>query len=92
MVTKEVLDSDDNLFNLGIFSEQVEFYSLSKDLNVDGYYKETDMKGLLEVQFIQNTETMRHKRVIYGPLDFLGDFGGLQDALVSIGSLLISFL
>ena len=32
----------------------------------------------------------QHKRVIYGPLDYLGDVGGLADALTGIGALLIS--
>ena len=30
-----------------------------------------------------------YKRAIYGPLDFLGDVGGLADALFSIGKALI---
>ena len=33
-----------------------------------------------------------HEREIYGPLDFLGDVGGLADALLAIGSWLIMIL
>ena len=44
LVTREFLDSDDNLFNLGIFSEQFEFYTMSKDLKITEYHKETDEK------------------------------------------------
>ena len=77
---------------MGIFSEVTEFYTLSNDLQIYEYNKRTDFPLLLEIGFAQNTETIKHKRVIYGPLDLLGDFGGLQDALVSIGSIMISCL
>ena len=33
-----------------------------------------------------------HEREIYGPLDFLGDVGGLVDALLAIGSWFILLL
>ena len=33
-----------------------------------------------------------HEREIYGPLDFLGDVGGLVDALMAIGSWFILLL
>ena len=39
-----------------------------------------------------NREIRHHKRIIYGPLDFLGDVGGLADALVTIGSALVALI
>ena len=44
---------------------------------------------LLEVIFYRNLSVTKYTRVIYGPLDYLGDVGGLSDALTGIGSLLI---
>ena len=32
---------------------------------------------------------VNHTRVIYGPLDYLGDLGGLTDGLTGIGSIFI---
>ena len=33
-----------------------------------------------------------HKRTIYGPLDLLGDVGGLADALIAIEGIIVSLL
>ena len=33
-----------------------------------------------------------HDRAVYGVLDFLGDVGGLADALVKIGACLLSII
>ena len=38
-----------------------------------------------------NKDIHQHDREIYGPLDFLGDVGGLSDALLAIGGWLITF-
>ena len=37
-----------------------------------------------------NKDIHQHDREIYGPLDFLGDVGGLSDALLAIGAWLIT--
>ena len=44
---------------------------------------------LAEMRFIRKLDVIDHSRVIYGPLDYLGDIGGLTDALTGIGSALI---
>ena len=47
---------------------------------------------LTEIEFYRNNKRKEHKRSIYGPLNFLGDVGGLTDALFGIGSILISLV
>lgn len=47
---------------------------------------------LLEVSIVQVPELKMHKRTIYGPLDLLGDVGGLADALIAIGGAVIASL
>ena len=46
---------------------------------------------MLMVEFYASDEVMEHKREIYGLLAFLGDLGGLREALMSIGSMLLYF-
>ena len=41
------------------------------------------------VIFELDTLMKEYSRSIYGPLDLLGDIGGLADALVGIGSVLM---
>ena len=41
------------------------------------------------IEFYATDKVVEHKRVIYGLLDFLGDLGGLREALMSIGSTLL---
>ena len=38
------------------------------------------------MQFSYSLDFVEHQRQIYSPLDFLGDVGGLADALLAIGS------
>ena len=44
------------------------------------------------VEFYASDEVVEHKRVIYGLLNFLGDLGGLREALMSMGSMLLYLL
>ena len=46
----------------------------------------------LQFEFKHSRNIIEHKREIYGILDFLGDVGGLSDALFPVGSILISLL
>ena len=52
-------------------------------------YESDRFTALTEVQFFRNNKMKEHKRSIYGPLNFLGDVGGLTDALFGIGSVLV---
>ena len=47
---------------------------------------------LFEIEFFINQAESYHSRVIYGPLDFLGEVGGLADALIAIGYFLVTIL
>ena len=47
---------------------------------------------LAEIEFFLSPDIIEHQRQIYGPLDFLGDVGGLTDALVKIGACLLSMI
>ena len=47
---------------------------------------------ILEVSITRSPDLIMHKRTIYGPLDLLGDVGGLADALIAIGGVLIALL
>ena len=47
---------------------------------------------MFSMSFIQSSETMYYERAVYTVLDFLGDIGGLLDALCAIAKLfLIAF-
>ena len=44
------------------------------------------------VAFKYSRDIKEHKRTIYGPLDFLGDVGGLSGILEDIGGILMVLL
>ena len=44
------------------------------------------------VGFKYNRDIKEHKRTIYGPLDFLGDVGGLSGILEDIGGIFMVLL
>ena len=52
----------------------------------------TEFEGLLNVVFYYSLDFAEHQRQIYGPLDFLGDVGGLADALIAIGAIFVSII
>ena len=48
--------------------------------------------SLIEVKILLHIEQLNHKRSIYNFLDFLGDVGGLLDALKLIAWSLVSLV
>ena len=52
----------------------------------------THSSSIASVFFWVSRDFHTHEREIYSPLDFLGDVGGLADALLAIGSWLILIL
>ena len=44
---------------------------------------------MVRLKFKLNEMILNHTREIYGPLDFLGDVGGLTDSLKAIGQAII---
>ena len=51
-----------------------------------------EFDGVYSIKFYYSLHFFEHVRQIYSPLDFLGDVGGLSDALMAIGSIAISIL
>ena len=88
---REILYSDHQFYSLGIFpQEPISFITLPESIqNLKGT---PDFKGLLDVVFYYSLDFAEHQRQIYSPLDFLGDVGGLADALIAIGAIAISSL
>ena len=88
---REVLYSDHQFYSLGILpQEPINFVTLPETAsNLKGT---TEFEGILNVVFYYSLDLAEHQRQIYSPLDFLGDVGGLADALIAIGAITISIL
>ena len=86
---REILYSDHKFYSLGILPQDpIEFTTLPESTqNLKGT---PDFKGLLAVVFYYSLDLAEHQRQIYSPLDFLGDVGGLADALIAIGAIAMS--
>ena len=78
------IDSDENYFNPGWFGTIVLQYFYLNDKSVSAQSTQYYVGGVIIEMDINLHE---HKRSIYNLLDFLGDVGGLREALISIGQL-----
>ena len=85
-LVQERLESEDKFYSLGLFSSSQNFTST---LSYDNFNIPSNHTTLSWASFTVKEHEYVHKRVIYGPLDYLGDVGGLADALLWIGSSLI---
>ena len=88
---REILYSDHQFYSFGIIpQEPINFSTLPETAsNLKGT---TEFEGILNVVFYYSLDFAEHQRQIYSPLDFLGDVGGLADALIAIGAIVISVL
>ena len=88
MITEESLENDDKFYNLGVFKSNQRFFTVPK---VTEYQTADKFIGefLIAIEFYRSEHTLQHTRSIYSPLNFLGDIGGLTDALIGIGSALV---
>ena len=88
---REILYSDHQFYSLGIIpQEPINFSTLPETAsNLKGT---TEFEGILNMVFYYSLDFAEHQRQIYSPLDFLGDVGGLTDALVKIGACLLSII
>ena len=86
VVTQEI-ESEQRFFNPGVFSsENYMSYHIEP-----AHYKVPPMPGSIYSLMIYAEDAIIHKsRTIYNVLDFLGDVGGLLDALRLIGGQLVS--
>ena len=47
---------------------------------------------IMEIIFLRSPEMLKRSRKIYGPLDFIGDIGGLVDGVFSLGFALVAVI
>ena len=88
---REVLYSDHEFYSLGVLPhDPIEFITLPESF--DHLQGTTRFDGILSIQFYYSLDYVEHQRQIYSPLDFLGDVGGLADALFAIGAIAVSLL
>ena len=67
-----------------------EFYYLEIEEDISGF--NFIENSLLEIKIILSNDQVNHQRAIYNFLDFLGDVGGLLDALKVIAWSLVSLV
>ena len=90
-MSREILNSDHKFHSLGVFPHYpIEFTTLPESF--EKLQGTTRFDGIMSIQFYYSLDFVEHKRQIYSPLDFLGDVGGLTDALFPIGALVVSLL
>ena len=80
------MESDDEPYSLDIVKTHTTIASVLPDLytretTIDFSKKRTVFKFVLELSPLR----VEHQRQVYKLLDFLGDVGGLSDALMRIG-------
>ena len=90
-MSREILYSDHKFHSLGVFPHYpMEFTTLPESF--EKLQGTTRFDGIMSIQFYYSLDFVEHHRQIYSPLDFLGDVGGLTDALFPIGALVVSLL
>ena len=76
---------------MGLFPHKsIEFTTLPD--SIEKFTGDVGFEGILSLHFYYSLDFIEHQRQIYNPLDFLGDVGGLADALLAIGSIFIWIL
>ena len=90
VISKEILETEDNYLSLKLTSDIKSFQTVPEVLEFESS-KVKDAE-ILTVDFKLNRDIKEHKRTIYGPLDLLGDVGGLADALITIGAGLVAII
>ena len=90
-MSREILQSDHKFHSLGLFPHKsIEFTTLPD--SIEKFTGDVGFEGILSLHFYYSLDFIEHQRQIYNPLDFLGDVGGLADALLAIGSIFIWIL
>ena len=78
--SSESLETEDEFYSFGLISDNQKFYTVPQQPQVTltgqqfGWWGE---QMLTQIHFVLSSDITEHKRTIYGPLDFLGDVGGL---------------
>ena len=88
---REILYSDHEFYSFGVFPKlPIEFTTLPDTTRKSLGF--SNFEGIYSLRFFYNLDFIEHQRQIYSPLDFLGDVGGLADALMAIGSIVITIM
>ncbi|CDW91220.1 UNKNOWN [Stylonychia lemnae] len=89
-VQKSEGELEDSLLQFGQ-SELIEFHQVTNFKSYDDEY--TDDDGYMIAIYIRFDRTYdNYERKVYGFLEFLGDVGGLQGSLISIGMFFVGFV
>ncbi|CDW71429.1 UNKNOWN [Stylonychia lemnae] len=89
-VQKSEGELEDSLLQLGQ-SEMIEFHQATNFKTYDDEYTNDD--GYIVAIYIRFDRTYdNYERKVYGFLEFLGDLGGLQGSLISIGMFFVGFV
>ena len=86
------IESDEYFFNPGWFREKTNsIFTILQQPRQDtsSLFSTKNLLGGFQVSLHPDVEI--HKRSIYNALDFLGDVGGLQEALLRLGSIFLFF-
>ncbi len=90
MIYEDTIESDELFLNPGWFSAREEtFYRLEK---TETTFSAVNPNAIFALGVVSSTTSMSHSRSIYNFLDFLGDIGGLLDALKLIAGAFLSLL
>ena len=85
-ISQNIIQSEQNIFGLGISSEEYNFYQINKGSST------TQKNGYNSYFYKWNSETIENQRAIYTFWDFLGDVGGLFDMLKLLGQVFIAIM
>ena len=84
-ITQHQIESQQSWIGLGSDSLYSEFFNIDFKDRSFSYFKDS----LFTLSIGMSSDIVVHHREIYNSLDLLGDIGGLMDALIIIGSLII---
>ena len=90
-ISEESIESDHNLFSFGFLSTQETIFTVPDSVRSVYYLSGFDKDTMFLLAFYRNQYRYEHIRQIYGPMDCLGDIGGLVDALIGIGACFMYF-
>ena len=83
---KHVVESDEGWFGVGLKPAfEKEYFELTETNTFPSMFE----GSLLQYQIMMHPDVIKHTRSIYTILDFLGDVGGLSDALKILGGIAV---
>ena len=88
-ITEERIESDHKFYSFGFLKTLETIYTVPEEIKTENLLIGFDKDTMVAFAFYLNSYRSEHSRQIYGPLDCLGDIGGLVDALVGIGSAIL---